>query len=682
LDKLLNERMNCSKREGQPDLIDSDSYYNTSGRRLLPSASTTAMKRYVWKYLPHDNWSVVQVFESGLSLENRPVHLMHRNEGGDYQVTPEEEKALKEAGAIIYARNRYGQSLLHLSCLNGNSLVVTCILDMNARKNGELHDVYWKDNSGNTPLILAVRQNNCSCVGVLLSYGIDADEGIDQVGKTPLTLASSCGYAKICSLLLENGADINKTDSSGMTALTCAVAESNLEIVNTLLCNGAVPDHPDNHRQTLLLAVEKGNTFILQALLKSGCDPSGGIDVTRTYSYHTDHPLISACVQSKVDAALTLIAHGANVEARDIKGNRVVHYACKSGSPMFLVACLKRGARVNIPDEHGDYPINILSRKGYTSCLECFLCYSKMDYSNAEGKTPIQLAVEHQWTAAVQLLLDNGSESDDCDKNGTTVVMSASALGNMDILRILMADLRLFGKEHLAKELNRTNYKNENALSMAITNKRENIALQLIANGANVNHSLLSDTLEKCPLVLCAKHNCCKVVKAILGHKDFRHKKLRYDITIGSYCWWYGPSIVLAVDTAVKNGMSEIVREFILCGYKTSTRHLRDILSSNFVYRDSKLPTVKVLVDHGNINICDDDNQQAQPVVLAVRAGAIETSCYLVSKGADPLFDCGHGSALNTLSTFIEEQRDAQDEDKQRMLTLKKTWENMRFSKY
>jgi ankyrin repeat protein len=116
---------------------------------------------------------------------------------------------------------------------------------------------------------------------------------------------------------------------------------------------------------------------------------------------------------------------------------------------------------------------------------------------------------------------------DDCDKNGTTVVMSASAVGNMDILRILMADLRLFGKEHLAKELNRTNYKNENALSMAITNKRENIALQLIANGANVNHSLLSDTLEKCPLVLCAKHNCCKVVKAILGHKDFRHKKLR-----------------------------------------------------------------------------------------------------------------------------------------------------------
>jgi ankyrin repeat protein len=400
---------------------------------------------------------------------------------------------------------------------------VTCILDMNARKNGELHDVYWKDNSGNTPLILAVRQNNCSCVGVLLSYGIDADEGIDQVGKTPLTLASSCGYAKICSLLLENGANINKTDSSGMTALTCAVAESNLEIVNTLLCNGAVPDHPDNHRQTLLLAVEKGNTFILQALLKSGCDPSGGIDVTRTYSYHTDHPLISACVQSKVDAALTLIAYGANVEARDIKGNHVVHYACKSGSPMFLVACLKRGGGLGLIFLMSTVITQLIfcPEKDIPPVSNVFLCYSKMDYSNAEGKTPIQLAVEHQWTAAVQLLLDNGSESDDCDKNGTTVVMSASAVGNMDILRILMADLRLFGKEHLAKELNRTNYKNENALSMAITNKRENIALQLIENGANVNHSLLSDTLEKCPLVLCAKHNCCKVVKAILGHKDW-----------------------------------------------------------------------------------------------------------------------------------------------------------------
>lgn len=58
-------------------------------------------------------------------------------------------------------------------------------------------------------------------------------------GKTPLFYASSSGCIQAVKILVENGADINKTESNGETPLYRTVDNNSIEIVQLLIENGA-----------------------------------------------------------------------------------------------------------------------------------------------------------------------------------------------------------------------------------------------------------------------------------------------------------------------------------------------------------------------------------------------------------------------------------------------------------
>ena len=97
----------------------------------------------------------------------------------------------------------------------------------------------------------------------------------DEVGNTPLILASLFGLKEVVAALIEAGADINVQGNEGATPLFMASQEGHVEVVRELLAAGA--DHTlawiidDQRKETPLEAARRnGHRSIVQLLQKYG----------------------------------------------------------------------------------------------------------------------------------------------------------------------------------------------------------------------------------------------------------------------------------------------------------------------------------------------------------------------------------------------------------------------------
>ena len=79
-------------------------------------------------------------------------------------------------------------------------------------------DVNARDKDGDTPLHLAVIEKNFDLVKLLIEYGADVN-ALDKNGYNSLNIAASRGYFDITKLLIEYGADPFITDNDGKTPL-------------------------------------------------------------------------------------------------------------------------------------------------------------------------------------------------------------------------------------------------------------------------------------------------------------------------------------------------------------------------------------------------------------------------------------------------------------------------------
>ena len=84
-------------------------------------------------------------------------------------------------------------------------------------------DVYFQDEqSGMSPLHVAILQNNRDIVELLLEKGADVNLQ-NNSGDTPLHFAIAGENVELCNLLLNAGADVNLQNENGKTPLHHAV---------------------------------------------------------------------------------------------------------------------------------------------------------------------------------------------------------------------------------------------------------------------------------------------------------------------------------------------------------------------------------------------------------------------------------------------------------------------------
>jgi ankyrin repeat protein len=156
----------------------------------------------------------------------------------------------------------------------------------------------------------------------------------------------------VLALLLEYGAEINAKSIEGYTPLRCAVhLEENTSAVQILLNRGADVNTADIDGCTpLVSAVFAGRGDIARILVESGArveDSSNEMNQTPLHwaAWNEDGPLLDF-----------LLKHGANINAKNIRGETALHYAAKYGQST-LPQLLANGADPNIQADNGETPL-------------------------------------------------------------------------------------------------------------------------------------------------------------------------------------------------------------------------------------------------------------------------------------------------------------------------------------
>lgn len=131
------------------------------------------------------------------------------------QLTPDEEQKLEELCALSFdfARQNDAQSLAILlqNGLNPN----------------------LANHRGDTLLMLASYHNSIDCVRLLLAYHADVDK-VNDKNLTPLAGVCFKGYVEVARMLLQAGANPDKPNAMGLTAMDFAVMFRRKEILELL----------------------------------------------------------------------------------------------------------------------------------------------------------------------------------------------------------------------------------------------------------------------------------------------------------------------------------------------------------------------------------------------------------------------------------------------------------------
>lgn len=181
---------------------------------------------------------------------------------------------LLEAGANTEARDKRGNTPLFSSLSRADEAIVRLLL---GRCNLDI-----RDEDGNTALIKLVRSSHAKqasaakllgLMQILLQHGASV-EVTDSSGRTPLLLAAACGDIPASSLLLDHKANINATDNTGRSPLMHASAQGNDGLVRLYLSRSADIEQRDNIARwtPLFFAANNGRAATVRLLLEHGAN--------------------------------------------------------------------------------------------------------------------------------------------------------------------------------------------------------------------------------------------------------------------------------------------------------------------------------------------------------------------------------------------------------------------------
>ena len=373
---------------------------------------------------------------------------------------------LLRAGANVKLANRYGVTPLHLASTNGNAAMIELLLKAGADPNSALPE-------GETALMTAARSGSVDAVNTLVARGADVNRKEAWRGQNALMWAAAEGHAEFIRALVAHGADIRARSNGGFTPLLFAVREGKIPAVKALLEAGAALNESLPTRRggetpaadaepglnAFMLAVGNAHYELATFLLDKGADPNSaplGFTALHQITWlrrpgsgdNNPAPQGSGNMDS-LEFVRKLVAHGANVNARATKQARInvtVQFRTTGATP-FLLACrtadiplmrllLELGADPLQPNDYGTTPLLAAAGVGTNSAEE-------------------EPGTEAEILEAVKLVLAQGGNVNDVDKNGNTAMHGAAHKRAPSVIRLLAekgAKIEIWNQPNNAKQ--------------------------------------------------------------------------------------------------------------------------------------------------------------------------------------------------------------------------------------
>lgn len=383
-------------------------------------------------------------------------------------------KILLASKADPNARDGQGNAPLHLALpASGARVAVDTLLAAGA-------DPSLKDNSGNTALHISVALGYSTAVlDSLLARGSPVDSpNVD--GDTALAIAARRDDTSLAAHLVGKGAGIYAKNLRGDTPLSTTLGKGP-SAVQAILAKAPKDLRDDSGDSPLHHAVrQKASPEVIRVLSEMGFDPSGrnneGDTALHIALRRNFEPQGSAMLQANADpftanaAGVTPLSLALSpssgpatwfftpgvLAAKDSSGNGVLHYAA--------MAALPEG-------------VSFLSEKGISA-----------DVRNADGQTPLMLALKRDSVATVNMLLSLGADSSTRDASGSTPLHLAVYWGAMECLRLLTGS---------AAVIDPRDYTGKTPLRDAVDRGQAAAVAFLLENGAS---PLARDNAGKTPL--------------------------------------------------------------------------------------------------------------------------------------------------------------------------------------
>ena len=213
--------------------------------------------------------------------------------------------------------------------------------------------------------VSAIARRDLPAIERLLAQGNQDVNRAAKGGKTALMVAAGAGREELVSKLLAAGANVNSANARGGTALMYAATHGDPKTVGVLLSRGAkVNAKAQNGWTALTLAAAKGYEAVVRQLLDSGADAN----IADIYGWT---PLLRAVDGDRVGVVRILLEDkSVQVNVGNEQGETALHLAAGVGAFEIARLLIAHGANVQAKDAAGRTPAMVAKAEGYASLAE------------------------------------------------------------------------------------------------------------------------------------------------------------------------------------------------------------------------------------------------------------------------------------------------------------------------
>uniref|UniRef100_A0A1Q3FMG5 RING-type domain-containing protein n=1 Tax=Culex tarsalis TaxID=7177 RepID=A0A1Q3FMG5_CULTA len=318
---------------------------------------------------------------------------------------------------------------------------------------------------------------------LLLLGGASPDHVTSFLGNaTVLCIAAHEGIVPMVSLLLEFGADVEKTNSQGCTPLILASAKGHCDVVRQLVAAGSALGQTDtSQRCALVHAAITGKLKVVKYLVACDWNPrpeSNDVGLEQA----AQQALVAAAGQGNTEIVEDFLDMGeVQVNRLDvISGETALTTACANGHTETVTILLSRGAATDVRNRKEQSPLLITVKEGHWAIVERLLqSQTDVEQTDSNGKTALMVAAEEGHVGIIELLLNRGADLTTQDKDGLTALSWACLRGKQQAAKCLLE--RNADKQH-ADSTGRT------PLDLAAYQGSAALVQMLLDHGAQIEH--------------------------------------------------------------------------------------------------------------------------------------------------------------------------------------------------